>query len=89
MKRSNRTNKTTQGSEGRSSLKNGLTGPTLLEMTRILKVVLVVATLALFACGSWFLLRPGRRFDPSLWNNSATLPPSAFGWPTTLLTTKN
>jgi len=41
-------------------------------MGKKLKVVFVLATVALFAGGSWFVFRPGRHFDPSLWGNSHT-----------------
>jgi hypothetical protein len=35
------------------------------------RVVFALAV-ALFAGGTWFVLRPGRHFDPSLWANSRT-----------------
>jgi len=35
-------------------------------------VVFVLTTAVILAAGIWFVLRPGRRFDPSLWNNPAT-----------------
>lgn len=41
-------------------------------MTRKMKVGFVAATLTVLACGSWFWLHPGRRFDASLWSNSGT-----------------
>ncbi len=42
------------------------------RMRKKLSVVLALAAAALFAGGSWFVLRPGRHFDPSLWGNSRT-----------------
>ena len=36
------------------------------------KVVLVLTAAVILAAGIWFMLRPGRRFDPSLWSNPAT-----------------
>jgi hypothetical protein len=41
-------------------------------MGKKLRVVFIVAAVALFGGGGWFLLRPGRHFDPSVWKNSAT-----------------
>src|SRR5882762_1007376 len=43
------------------------------RMRKKLSVVLALAASALFAGGSWFVLRPGRHFDPSLWGNSRIL----------------
>ena len=37
-----------------------------------MKVVFVLAAAVILAAGSWFMLRPGRHFDPSLWSNPAT-----------------
>jgi hypothetical protein len=34
--------------------------------------LLVVSILVPLAVGGWFMLRPGRHFDPSLWRNSTT-----------------
>lgn len=34
--------------------------------------LLIIGILALLAAGGWFVLRPGRHFDASLWKNSAT-----------------
>ncbi len=42
------------------------------RMGKKLKVVFALAAVALFAGGSWFMLRPGRHFDRSLWCNSRT-----------------
>jgi len=41
-------------------------------MGKKLRVIFALAAVALFAGGSWFVLRPGRHFDPSLWGNSRT-----------------
>jgi len=41
-------------------------------MGKKLNVVVALAAAALFAGASWFLLRPGRHFDRSLWDNSRT-----------------
>jgi len=42
------------------------------RMRKILRVVFALTAVSLFAVGSWFVFRPGRRFDPSLWGNSQT-----------------
>jgi hypothetical protein len=42
------------------------------RMGKKLKVVFALAAVALFAGGSWFVFRPGRHFDPSLWGDSQT-----------------
>ena len=36
------------------------------------KKLLVVGVLALLAAAGWYLLRPGRHFDTSVWKNSTT-----------------
>jgi hypothetical protein len=41
-------------------------------MRNKLRLVFALAAVALLAGGSWFVLRPGRHFDPSLWSNSRT-----------------
>jgi hypothetical protein len=41
-------------------------------MKKSLRIVFIVALLALLAGGCWFMLRPGRHFDVALWKNSAT-----------------
>jgi hypothetical protein len=42
------------------------------RMGKKLRVVFALAAVALFAGGSWFVFRPGRHFDPSLWGNPVT-----------------
>ena len=42
------------------------------RMGKKLRVVFALAAVAFFAGGSWFVFRPGRHFDPSLWGNSQT-----------------
>ncbi len=42
------------------------------RMGKKLRVIFALGAVALFAGGSWFVLRPGRHFDPSLWGNSRT-----------------
>ena len=41
-------------------------------MGKKLKVVCVLAAVVLIGGLSWYVLRPGRHFDPSRWKNSAT-----------------
>ena len=41
-------------------------------MGKKLKVVFVLAAVALIGGQSWYMLLPGRHFDPSRWKNSAT-----------------
>jgi hypothetical protein len=41
-------------------------------MRKKLMLVSALAAVALLACASWIVLRPGRHFDPSLWGNSGT-----------------
>ena len=41
-------------------------------MGKKLRVAFALTAVALFAGGSWFVFRPGRHFDPSLWGNSHT-----------------
>jgi hypothetical protein len=43
-------------------------------MMKKLDVVFLLATVALVGGGLWFVLRPSRHFDPSLWGNAATHP---------------
>ena len=42
------------------------------RMGKKLRVVLALAVVALVAGGTWFVLRPGRHFDPLLWSDSHT-----------------
>lgn len=41
-------------------------------MGKKLRVVLALAVVTLVAGGTWFVLRPGRHFDPLLWSDSHT-----------------
>jgi len=42
------------------------------RMGKKLRFAFALTAVALFAGGSWFVFRPGRHFDPSLWGNSHT-----------------
>jgi hypothetical protein len=42
------------------------------RMGKKLRVAFALTAVALSARGSWFVFRPGRHFDPSLWGNSHT-----------------
>lgn len=48
-------------------------------MMKKLNVVFLLATVALVGGGLWFVLRPGRHFDPSLWGNPATSASAVLG----------
>jgi hypothetical protein len=41
-------------------------------MRKTLKVVFALVAIALIGGLSWYVLRPGRHFDPLRWNNSST-----------------
>jgi len=43
------------------------------RMGKKLRFAFALTAVALVAGGSWFVFRPGRHFDPSLWGNSHTL----------------
>ena len=42
------------------------------RMGKKLRFAFALTAVALVAGGSWFVFRPGRHFDPSLWGNSHT-----------------
>jgi hypothetical protein len=41
-------------------------------MGRNSKLVATAAAVSAIVLGTWFVVRPGRHFDPTLWTNSAT-----------------